>query len=132
MSLDQAAHTCTCDFRAGGPFLLAALGGTELDGAVENLSQVLLCLVSTLLSAPDVVPLVQRNTEPSPCRSLFFPLVPFLFFKKNIMCINKMLKEMKVKWQEGFFFFFWLLGFMFFWCVFFTSPAFPHLSGVAR
>lgn len=35
---------------------------------------------------------------------LFFPLVPFLFFKKNIMCINKMLKETKVKWQEGFFF----------------------------
>lgn len=125
MSLDQAAHTCTCDFRAGGPFLLAALGGTELDGAVENLSQVLLCLVSTLLSAPDVVPLVQRNTEPSPCRSLFFPLVPFLFFKKNIMCINKMLKEMKVKWQEGFFFFFGFLVLCFFGVCFLHRQLFP-------
>lgn len=54
---------CTYDLRAGGPFLFAAPGGTELDGAVENLSRALLCLVSTLLSAPDV-PLVRWNTEP--------------------------------------------------------------------
>lgn len=96
---------------------------------MENLSRALLCLVSTLLSAPDVVPLVQRNTEPSPRRSLFFPLVPFLFFKKNIMCINKMLKEMKVKWQEGFFFFFWLLGFVFLVCVFYIASFSPSEWG---
>ena len=70
---------------------------------------------------------VQRPNLIGLCFSL---LVPFLFFKNNIVCINKMPKEMKVKWQEGVFFN--CLGVCVCVCVFWTSLSLLHLSGVGR
>ena len=83
------------------------VGGTGRDragwgcGKFVRLSVVLFPQSHQLLISCHLPSTVQRHNLIDLCFSL---LVPFLFFKSNIVCINKMPKEMKVTWQEGVFF----------------------------